>query len=152
MVIVILGILSAVALPRFANLASEARRAKVEAVYGAIRSAASIVRMACKVDAGCDPAEAPGTNGLPNISVAGQNISLAYGYPRRTLGGIARAAYIQDESDGGDYDIAQSLVGGVARLRIRPDADTAPEQCEVLYREPQAAGEAPEISIVTSGC
>lgn len=149
MVIVILGILSAVALPRFANLSSEARRAKVEAAYGAIRSAASIVRMACEADAACDPTEPPGNNGLPNIAVAGQNISLAYGYPRRTPGGIARAADIQDS---GDYDIAQSEVGGVERLRIRPDGDTDPDQCEVLYREPQAAGETPEITLVTAGC
>ena len=40
MVIVILGILSAFALPRFADLGGEARAASIQAAAGSIRSAA----------------------------------------------------------------------------------------------------------------
>ena len=42
MVIVILGILAAFALPRFADLGNEARTATVEGAAGAVKSAASI--------------------------------------------------------------------------------------------------------------
>ena len=42
-VIVILGILSAFAIPRFANLEVEARRASIQALAGAIRSASALV-------------------------------------------------------------------------------------------------------------
>ena len=47
MVLVILGALSAFALLRFADLSGDARQAKIEAAYGAMRSAVSIVSMAC---------------------------------------------------------------------------------------------------------
>ncbi len=152
-VIVILGVLSAFALPRFADLSGDARQAKMEGVYGAMRSAENVVRMACEVDTACNPAEPPSGGGLSNaIMVGGENITLAYGYPRRTPAGIARAASIEDESTGGDYDLAQSTVSGVQRLRVRPDGDTAPNQCEVLYREPASAGESPQITIEISGC
>ena len=44
MVIVILGILAAFALPRFADLGAEARRASLEGARGAVNSASGIVR------------------------------------------------------------------------------------------------------------
>ena len=48
-VITILGILAAVALPRFLNMQADARRAKAEALYGAVRAAATQVRAATMV-------------------------------------------------------------------------------------------------------
>jgi len=53
-VIVILGILSAFALPRFADLSREARIASVNGIAGAMGSAVSIAGSACVVDADCD--------------------------------------------------------------------------------------------------
>lgn len=44
MVIVILGVLSAFALPRFANLSSDAKVATLEHIKGAMRSTISIIR------------------------------------------------------------------------------------------------------------
>lgn len=46
MVIVILGILAATALPKFVDLSGEAKQAKVEGVAGAIASSASIRKSA----------------------------------------------------------------------------------------------------------
>ncbi|MDD4910997.1 MAG: prepilin-type N-terminal cleavage/methylation domain-containing protein [Sideroxydans sp.] len=43
-VIVILGILAAVALPRFANLGGDARAASIQALAGAVRSSVAVVR------------------------------------------------------------------------------------------------------------
>ncbi len=42
MVIIIIGILAAVALPRFVNLQADARLAKAQALFGSIRAAAAI--------------------------------------------------------------------------------------------------------------
>lgn len=152
-VIVILGVLSAFALPRFADLSSSAKQAKIEAAYGAIQSAKSIVGMACKTDSTCNTSEAPTGGGTGNsIELEGENIILAFGYPRRTEAGIARASGIQDVSDGGDYLITQSTVSGIDRLRIRPNGDTAANNCEVLYREAGSAGQLPETTLITADC
>ncbi len=43
-VITIVGILAAVALPRFVNLQRDARIAKAQAIYGAIKSAAALAK------------------------------------------------------------------------------------------------------------
>ena len=44
MVIVLLGILAATALPRFSNLTNDARRASVQGMLGGVRSAAALVK------------------------------------------------------------------------------------------------------------
>jgi len=152
-VIVILGVLSAFALPPFADLSGNARQAKMEAAYGAMQSATSIVGMACKTDSTCNPA-APSTGGGTgnSIELEGENIILAFGYPRRTAAGIARASGIQDVSDGGDYLLTQSTVSGIERFRVRPNGDTAANNCEVLYREAESAGQLPEIDLITTDC
>lgn len=51
-VIVILGILAATALPKFVNLSDEAKQAKADGVAGAIASGASIQFAASKVKSG----------------------------------------------------------------------------------------------------
>ncbi|WP_081622855.1 type II secretion system protein [Marinobacter gelidimuriae] len=153
MVIVILGVLAAFALPRFADLSSSARQAKMEGVYGVMQSAASIVSMACKTNTACNPSAPSADGGLGNaITLEGASITLAYGYPRRTEAGIARASGVQDESDGGDYHLSQSNASSVERLRVRPDGDMAVKQCEVLYREAESAGQSPEITLITTNC
>lgn len=150
-VIVILGVLSAFALPRFVDLQDDARRAKVEGAAGAMRTAARVVFSACQVRDGCDVSEGPaGGNGQGNsIELEGKSIVLAYGYPRDSQKtGIARAASIRDLADGGDYDLATFTNG----LRVRPDADTGVNVCEVRYTQPADAGEGPDVEVDTGGC
>ncbi|MDT8439253.1 MAG: type II secretion system protein [Wenzhouxiangellaceae bacterium] len=58
-VIVILGILAAVAIPRFVDLSDEASQAATEGVAGALASAAAINFAACQVDdQDCQPVSA----------------------------------------------------------------------------------------------
>lgn len=52
MVIVILGVLSAFALPRFADLGGEAREASIKGALGAVRSAANIAHAQWLADGG----------------------------------------------------------------------------------------------------
>ncbi len=84
MVIVILGILAAFALPRFADLGGEARKAALQGAYGAIQSASSIAHADYLVQ-GTNPA---------TITLEGVDITIANGYPAAlagAAGGIAEA-------------------------------------------------------------
>jgi prepilin-type N-terminal cleavage/methylation domain-containing protein len=47
-VILIIGVLSALALPRFINMGSDARTAKAQSIMGAVRSAAQVTRAASR--------------------------------------------------------------------------------------------------------
>lgn len=71
-VIVILGILSAFALPRFADLGGDARQATLEGAAGSVRSAASIAHSAWLADG-----SEPDTLTLDEVDVA----MSAEGYP-----------------------------------------------------------------------
>ncbi|GBO85983.1 type II secretion system protein [Marinobacter salsuginis] len=90
MVIVILGILAAFALPRFADLSGEAESASVQGAQGAVRSASSIVRSAFLAGQGVD-------DGSGNISVTleGEAIAITNGYADAS--DIADAAQISNE-------------------------------------------------------
>lgn len=71
-VIVILGILAATALPRFVDLSTDARLAAINGLAGGIRSAASIAR-ATQLARGLSTGQA--------INLDGQAINMSGGYP-----------------------------------------------------------------------
>lgn len=82
-VIVILGILAAVAVPKFADLQKEAKQSAVKGLGGAVNAAKDIVRAKWLV---LDNASAD------NVSVDGKDIKvLNTGYPRATYDGIGTA-------------------------------------------------------------
>jgi MSHA pilin protein MshA len=129
MVIVILGILAAVALPRFYDLQSDARVAKMQAALGSIKSASAIAHSGALVqnkttNATGDTISMEGTN----------NVALAYGYP--TVAGIVVAA-------GGLTDYTTSVSG--TTLTVQVDATRA--NCKITYTEATAANTPPAISV-----
>ncbi len=71
MVIVILGILAAFALPRFADLGGDAERASIEGARGAVKAASGIAHAAWLADGG-----SPAT-----ITLEGASITMVNGYP-----------------------------------------------------------------------
>lgn len=73
MVIVILGILSAFALPRFADLSGEAVQASVDGALGAAKSASAIAHSA-----------ALAKNATTSVDLEGTTINLTNGYPAAT--------------------------------------------------------------------
>jgi MSHA pilin protein MshA len=84
-VIVILGILAATALPKFANLSGDARLASINAAKGAMTSAAAIAHGRALV------APADVQNG--KMTLEGTQIDVtSVGYPKATSTGIAAAA------------------------------------------------------------
>lgn len=135
-VIVILGILAATALPRFVDLGGEAREAKAQAVFGAIKTGANLAHAA-----------ALATGSTASISMEGATVNLTFGYPAETLAnGITVAAGIGGVNEG--YDV--QILGGDLEVRIA-GANTA-GSCDVTYAAPTAAGLAPTYTLDISDC
>jgi MSHA pilin protein MshA len=146
-VILVIGILSAVALPRFLNLGSDARRAKAEAIHGSVRAAAQIVR------AGALVSGATGASGT--VAVDGATITTAYGYPAAQVGGaatngIATAAGL--DTSASDADKVEYITSTAGEIAIQVDGATTPAQCQIRYVAPAAANTAPTIELTTTGC
>ncbi|PFG10188.1 pilin [Marinobacter sp. LV10MA510-1] len=120
MVIVILGILAAVALPKFADFSGEARFASLNGALGAVRSASAIVHSAALVN------DETGEKG--SVTLEGQPIELAYGYA--TKDSIMDAAQLSSEFTTNDPS-------GTVKLGA----------CNFTYKE-AAEGGAAEISDV----
>jgi len=137
MVIVILGILAAVALPRFYDLQTDARIAKMQAAAGAIKSASAIAHSGYLVK-GNNPA---------SITMEGVTVNMVNGYPdvlaAAATSGIALAA-------GGLVDYTLSATDTV--LTVTPDSTHS--TCTITYTE-AAAGAAPAIvtsELTTGNC
>ena len=149
-VILILGILSAVALPRFFDLGTDARTAKAEAIQGSIRSAAQIVRAASLVRGAT--AAGPGTVGdvTSEVTLDGAVVQTNHGYPEASAAGIIEAAHIS----AGDDKV--TVIGGAAAagssITVQIQGAATPANCQVVYTSPAANGAAPAIVLTKSGC
>lgn len=127
MVIVILGILAAFALPRFANFSNEARVATLDGAIGAVKSAAGIAHARYVAD-GTDPA----TVNLDGTNVAMENTN--NGYPAATAGGIGAAAQLDpnDFSIGAATNNVTTITVADSTTADRDDDGTAGE-CSFDY-------------------
>jgi MSHA pilin protein MshA len=103
MVIVILGILAAVALPKFADLSGNARYSSINGALGAVRSASAIVHSAALV--------ANKTGATDTVTLEGADINTVYGYIKGTKDDVTKAAQL-----GSDYTVAQS--GGTVTVTL----------------------------------
>ena len=106
-VIVILGILAAVAVPRFIDLSTEAEVATVEGLAGALSSGAAINYGACKVDnddctttAGVDCSDLIGVPGSGNIVESDIDTSIysVTGTVSSTDGDVSTCTITHDDS------------------------------------------------------
>ncbi|GGK04304.1 pilin [Pseudomonas matsuisoli] len=133
--IALVGILAAVAIPRFANFGTDARVAALQGVAGSMRSAAAIVHSAYLVNGS--------VNNVPT-GVEGAQINTQYGYPDAYGDGIIAAAGISTN------DFAVSHKDGVTMVKSRnaPDADA----CKVEYTKAMNANTPPVVLVTTSGC
>jgi len=124
-VITILAILAAFAIPRFASLEVEARAAATEALGGSVRSGAALAH-ALWLATGDDP-----------VDMEGQAIDIANGYPT--------AVSIEDVlSDATGFTFA----GGV----WTKDGANDNTNCRVTYTAPAAAGQSPGIAVLPTTC
>jgi MSHA pilin protein MshA len=142
-VILILGILGAVALPRFINAQQDARIAKAQGLYGSIRSAAALAKARCELDL----ARAVGTctSAGGTATMDGAAVTMVNRYPAATAAGIQTAAQIDAANDG------VTIVAGPPFL-IQINGATTPATCQISYTAAAAVGAAPTITLATAGC
>ena len=131
-VIVILGILAATAIPKFIDMSTDARVAKMQAAAGAIKAGAALYHAQFLVNS--DPAKA--------VVMEGKTIKDAFGYPAATTDGIQEAAGLSVN----DYHI--TIAGTVMTVAVDSAATRA--SCSVVYTEPASAGQAPGIVVNAS--
>lgn len=148
-VIIILSILAATALPRFANLQVQARIAKLNGALGAMKGAAALAHAACLAAIPQCTAQ-PGTG---VINMEGLNVTMVDTYPTADAAGIVAAAGISvgpASPDGYDVQGGGAAEGSVLRLMV---IGNIPVNCSYTYTAPIGPNQAPVYSILTtSGC
>jgi MSHA pilin protein MshA len=131
-VITILGILAAFAVPRFASLEVEARSAATTALGGSLRSSAALSH-AMWLATG-----QPGT-----IDMEGVTITMVNGYPDE-----ATIDETLSSLEGFVYDAS----GSPGVFSKSNDGTTPIANCDVSYTEVATLGEAPDIDVEVGGC
>lgn len=151
-VIVILGILAATALPKFIDIGKDARIATLNGLKGSLLSAANMAAAKCAMDALCSPSADGGS--FPKTTINGQIIYFHYGYP------TGWGKFYVDNGVGGIKDLM--TMSGFTYLAHVPssyqtvftiDGAPNPSNCKVIYQ--MASSNTPPIitiSTVESGC
>jgi MSHA pilin protein MshA len=167
-VIIILGILAAVALPRFVNMQRDARIAKLNGARGAVAAAAALVHSAVLSRNGvADAAACPGGGGTANntTTVCTENglVAIINGYPQALAAGagngIISAAGLTSQFSPTAVQLTaegygQSGGGAAANsvLTIQVIGNVA-ATCSFTYSAATAAGAAAVTSAInTAGC
>ncbi len=135
-VIVILGILAATAIPRFINLSVDARLAKVNGARASVQAGAALAHAQWLVDGAVATAT--------KVTMDGTDISIANGYP--DVAGIKLAAGISEP----DFSLT-----GTAPLSIAADASHL--KCAFTYTVASATaapvvGPAPDATAAAKDC
>ena len=136
-VISIIAILAAVALPRYVTLQVQARTAKAQAIYGGMRSAAALAH-----------AQVITTNitmsGVASVTMEGVPVTLVNGYPTANNPGILTALQIDETNDQVVFvpgnPLRVDVVGGTATT------------CSISYTEAPSPNTSPTITVATGGC
>lgn len=149
-VIVILGILAATALPKFASLGGDARLASLQAARGALSSTAAMAKGKYLVNTS--------STALTSLSVEGKTITyttVGNGYPKADAG-LAEAAGVSE-----DYTVLSSVVAASAttpgnaagQITIIPTSlagTAAAVTCFLRYAEPTTKTAAPVITLTAT--
>lgn len=128
-VIVILGILAATALPRFAGLERDARFSAAKGLMGSVQSGTALAHAAWL---------AAGSGAATTVTMEGLAVDIVNGYPAATANGIDRAAGLVT---GQGYTVT-----GATPRTITPDGVTTAANCRVEYTA-AAANAAPTITL-----
>ena len=140
-VIVILGILAATALPKFANLGGDARLASIQAAKGSLAATASMVHGKYLV-----LATQPGT-----ISLENQKVTIVNGYPQADAD-FAAAAGLSDDytvvtpGSAATTSLPKTNADEIAFVPKSVASSPTGLTCYVLYKQ-AASGSAPTITL-----
>lgn len=143
-VISVIAILAAIAMPRYINIQEQARKAKAQAIFGSLRSAATLARASCMMDLAGLGTSTSCTTTAGTANMDGTAVDMVYQYPAATSTGIVKAAQLDANYDGlvitAGNPLLIDMVGG-----------TSPN-CRISYTAATAGPTAPNIQLVTSGC
>jgi MSHA pilin protein MshA len=142
-VIVVLGILAALAIPRFISLQREARIAVIDSLFNSLRSGSNVIYA---------KSAAVGLSDLANSSVdidggpvgSGPNINTRFGYPQATGTDIT----LLFDNLSARYNFTGGGTGN-ATLTINLDGIAT---CAVTYTSSTAPGATPVIARNITGC
>jgi MSHA pilin protein MshA len=131
-VITILGILAAFAVPRFASLEGQARLAATQSLAGSIRSGAALAHAMWLANGN------PASN---SVTMEGQNVAMTFGYPSATAAGIQNTLV---EFTG--FSVSTPVAGTRRFTKTSPSGAAIPT-CFVEYTAPAAANQAPTVTV-----
>jgi len=151
-VISIIGILAAVALPRYIDLQIQARQAKLQGAIGSVRAAGALFHAQCLANLS---AVVPAANCNP-VAMEGQNISGVNNYPTADAAGIVLASGLTAAAlpaAGIDYVIAGGGNAAGNTLTISVPTPTA-GVCQFTYQAPALANGSPTVTVAaaTAAC
>lgn len=135
MVIVILGVLAATALPKFVDMGGDARVSVIKGVEGAMRGGNTAIY-----------AKAAANNQLGSLGtltaaqIVGGPVTLNYGYASTAV----ELAKVMDLSPAADFTVA---AGNIQHARA-----TTPANCVVAYTAATSATSPPTYTPTTTGC
>ena len=164
-VLTIVAVLAAVALPRFVDLQRDARIGHLQGVRGAVVASATLIQSAVLARRGiADTAPCPSGGGIADNQASGAGtactqggvVSTVHGYPTATVQGIVSAAGLGTSFNPSTAELAADgyrvQAAGNAITISRDDAPQ-PASCAFTYTEPAQAWTVPKFSpLVTTGC
>lgn len=138
-VIVIIGILAAFAIPRFAGLATDARVASVRGMLGTVRSSSALVH-------GLALARNQ-TGATGNVALEGvpAGVATVFGYPAGSAAGIEAAI-------GNTESYTKTAAGGTMVFKVIGASGAGATDCSVSYTQAAAAGDVPVIVANENNC
>jgi MSHA pilin protein MshA len=136
-VIVILGILAATALPKFINLSVDARAGVIKGVEGSMRGANVMIYG--------KSAAAGTTNSLASsVSTNGAVVATKYGY----ASSVAELAKVLDLTPATDFNVG--IAGATTAIQHKGAA--VPATCQITYTAPTAVDGVPTYAIDVTAC
>lgn len=142
-VIVILGILAAVATPRFVNLQTSANIAVVRGIEGSVRSMANYAYASCQATPNCMGSSYGAVIYLNGLK---KNVQVLRGWP--DAGELERSDQIDDLVSVSGVNITSQASRTTVRWSIPNKTN-----CYTQYRQPNnTLGATPTITSVTTGC
>jgi MSHA pilin protein MshA len=147
-VIVILGILAATALPRFAALQVQARIAKLNAALGAVKGGAALTHASCLATTGCAMA-------AYTLPMEGVGVTLIAQYPTADAAGIISSAGLTiTPAEGYQTSGGGAVEGSVLTVQV---LGNDPANCFFTYKAATSAAGVltsppPYSAVTTTGC
>ena len=140
-VIIILGILSATALPRFLDIQSDARQATMKGLESALESASTMTYAKAQIE---------GLGGLASETLS-SGIQIRYGYPRATQTNLKLVLDFSED----DWKLTGSAPSVTFTIEnethgLSNDEIASNGICKLIYTHAAVEGEKPDTTI--SGC